>query len=354
MIPLGLLAGLTLAAGAEPQVQVTPVPGLTQLVKARRTTDGVIHVVADGPGGPRYGRSLDDGVTFGPAQPVVVAADLPAGLEFSAEDLAVGPDGRVHVVLSSNGWKLKRPQEEWGFYYAQLAPGDAVFTRLQNLNGRPSEGFSLTAGPNGLVVASFLSGRLFTQISTNGGTTFGPSTELNPTWNPCDCCTTALATGPDGKVALLYREETDNFRDPHVAVWEAGRPVAPRRTRLGQARWHLAGCPMTYFSLEATSSGYVAAWPTEGRVSFARLDAGGAMTPTGEVMTPGKTGMRQRVLALASPTGDILIAWTEAGSLRWQAYDSAGQARGATGQVPATGKHAVGVALPDGQFRLFL
>ena len=350
---LVLWAGNARVAGDVPSVSITPLPGLSQPVRARRGADGVIHVIADGPGGPRYARSLDDGVTFGPAQPVVVAADLPAGLEFAAEDLAVSPDGRVHVALSSNGWKLKRPQEEWGFYYTQLSPGGGAFAPLRNLNRKPSEGFALAAGANGMVVASFLSGRLFTQTSTNRGQTFGPYAELDPAWNPCDCCTTALAFGQDGQVALLYREETDNLRDPYVAVWDAGRPTPPRRTRLGEGHWHLAGCPMTYFSLEATRTGYVAAWPTEGRVRLARLDATGAMLTPGEIATPGKTGMRQRVLALESPEGTVLVAWNESGTLRWQLYDRSGQPLGAAGEASATGKHAVGVSLPGGQFRLF-
>lgn len=350
---LFLLAGAIRATGDDPRVRVTAIPGLIHLVKARRGPDGVVHVVADGPGGPRYARSDDDGVTFGPARPLVVAPELPPGLEFAAEDLAVGPDGRVHVALSSNGWKLKRPQEEWGFYYTQLPPGSDTFAPLRNLNRQPSEGFALTAGSNGLVVASFLSGKLFTQTSTNGGTTFGPAAELNPAWNPCDCCTTTLATGTDGQVALLYREETDNLRDPQVAIWEAGRPATLHRTRLGTDHWHLAGCPMTYFSLAATPAGYLAAWPTEGRVRFSRLDATGALQPPGEIMTPGKTGMRQRVLAVESSAGDVLVAWVEAGTLRWQRYDRAGQPHGATGEAPTTGKHAVGITLPDGRFRLF-
>lgn len=90
------------AIGGDEPVAVTVIPRLDHLVKAQRGPNGVIHVVADGPGGPRYARSTDDGMTFGPALPMVIATGLPAGLEFAAEDLAVGPDGRVHVALSSN------------------------------------------------------------------------------------------------------------------------------------------------------------------------------------------------------------------------------------------------------------
>ncbi len=344
-----LLGRFSLAA----EVVAAGVPGLGHIVKARRGGDGVIHVLADGPGGPRYARSSDGGVTFGPPMVVVVASDLPAGLEFAGEDLAVGPDGRVHVALSSNGWKLKRPQEEWGFYYAQLPAGGEAFTPLRNLNRKPSEGFALAAGTNGLVVASFLSGKLHTMVSEDAGKSFGPFAELNPAWNPCDCCTTALAFGSDGRTALLYREETDNLRDPHLALWEATRGTTLSRTRLGEGHWRLAGCPMTYFVLEPVPTGYLAAWPTEGQVRWARLDLAGKLLPPGEIAAPGTTGMRQHLVILESTGGTVLVAWQEREQVRWQRYDRRGQPIGVPGAAASTGKGVAGVPLTGDRFRLF-
>jgi len=45
------------------------------------------------------------------------------GLKFNAWDMAVSKEGRVHVAMGNNAWKLKLPQEEWALYYAALAPG---------------------------------------------------------------------------------------------------------------------------------------------------------------------------------------------------------------------------------------
>src|SRR5206468_3888524 len=87
--------------------------------------------------------------------------------------------------------------------------GAKAFSPVRNLNQKPSEGFALAADDRGMVTASFLSGKLFTMISRDNGETFTASAELNPAYDPCDCCTTSAAYGPDGKVALLYREETN-------------------------------------------------------------------------------------------------------------------------------------------------
>lgn len=151
----------------------------------------------------------------------------------------------------------------------------------------------------------------------------------------------------------MYREETDNLRDPHVALWNPLNSAPPKRSRLGTSHWKLEGCPMTYFSLEPTPHGFIAAWPTEGRVRFARLERTGSMLSPGEILTPGRTGMRQRALAVESPEGVVLVAWVESGTLRWQRYDRAGQPLGTTGESPTSGKHAVGVPGSQGGFRLF-
>src|SRR5947207_473347 len=190
------------------RVSAIRVPGDAKVVRAKLGADGIIHVLLDAEDGPRYLKSTDGGMTFSAPMTIVNAASQKPDLKFQAEDLAIGKDGRVHVAMSNNAWKLKLPEEEWGFYYANLAPGEKAFTPTRNVNRKPSEGFSLAADGRGNVSASFLSGKLYTMISRDNGQTFGEYAEPNPAWDPCDCCTTAAAYGADGKLALLYREET--------------------------------------------------------------------------------------------------------------------------------------------------
>lgn len=356
LISASLLLAATvavLAGEATGRVTAIRVPGVTNAVKAQCGADGTIDLLFDAEDGPQYARSRDGGVTFSPPMAVVDAAARKPGLKFSSEDLAVDQDGRVHVALSNNAWKLKLPQEEWGFYYARLTPDAKTFTPVRNINRKPSEGFSLAAGKDGAVTAGFLSGKLFTMVSRDGGETFSASAELNPAWNPCDCCTTSVALGTDGRAALLYREETDNERDIYVALWNPTRTTTPSRSRISGTPWKIAGCPMTYFAIAPTSTGYVTAWPTKGQVYFARLDQDGAVLPPGEILTPGTSGMRMGLLALAAADGVTLVGWKNKDGLGWQLYDAKGQPLGPPGTAPSPGNGAAGAVLQDGRFVLF-
>ena len=335
------------------RVSTVRVPGLVKVIKAQLGADGTIHLLGDLDSGPQYFKSQDGGITFSAPIAVVDSAARKPGLKFSAWDLAVGGDGSVHVALGTNAWQLKLPKEEWGFFYAKLAPGAKAFAPVRNINRKPSEGFSLAAGSRGAVTACFLSGKLFAMGSHDGGETFGEPAELDPAWKPCVCCTTSAAYGGDGRLALLYREETDNDRDMHLVLWDQARGGKPVRTRISGTPWKIAACPMTYFTIVPTAQGYVAAWPTKGQVYFARLDKDGVVLPPGEIKTPGTTGMRTGVLALSAADGATLIAWKHSDTLGWQLYDAKGQPQGSPDTAPSAGSGAAGVALPGGKFVLF-
>jgi len=134
------------AEQATGRVNAIRVPGAGQVRKAQLGADGTIHLLLNGADGPQYVNSRDRGLTFSaPIQIVDRAAQKP-GLEFDGEDLAIGKNGRILVAMSNNAWKLKLPEEQWGLYYATLLPGAKAFTRVRNLNLKPSEGLSLGCG----------------------------------------------------------------------------------------------------------------------------------------------------------------------------------------------------------------
>jgi hypothetical protein len=334
------------------KVTTVPAPGGGKPVVARTDKEGAVHLLFDSEGGPRYARSTDGGVTFGPAIPVVSGGSQPAGLEYSAWDMAVGEGGRVHVAMGTNAWKLKLPQEEWGYFYATLDPGSTAFSPVRNLNRKPSEGFSLAADDKGNVTACWLSDKLYANVSHDNGETFAPFVELNPSYNPCNCCTTSSAYGGDGRLAVLYREETKNERDMYLVLWDqAGGRTS--RTRVSETLWTLDACPMTYYTVTPDRGGFVVAWPTRGDVYFARLDGRGHPLPPGETKTPGRSGMRTGVLALNAPDGTTLVAWKNGGRLGWQLYGEGGKPLGQPGSVESPGNGAAGVVGKDGRFTLF-
>lgn len=351
---LCLMPSLAPALADDPAGKVTTVtiPDGGKPVVARMDRDGAVHLLFDSEGGPRYARSNDGGVTFAAAIPVVRGGLRAAGLEYSAWDMAVGRGGRVHVAMSTNAWKLKLPTEEWGYFYASLDPGESAFSPVRNINRKPSEGFSLAADERGRVTACWLSDRLYANVSRDNGETFGPNVQIDPRYNPCNCCTTSAAYGADGRLAVLYREETNNERDMYLVLWDQARGESTR-ARVGRTSWKLDACPMTYFTVTPDRGGFVAAWPTKGTIDFARLDGRGESSRLAEVETPGRSGIRTGLIALTSPDGSTLVAWKKDGRAGWQLYDAEGRPSGPPGSASGSGNGIAGVARQDGRFLLF-
>jgi hypothetical protein len=354
LVALALCAGSLTAGeiGPTTRVSVIRTPNGGTPAEARLGPDGTIHLIYTSSSDliPYYVKSPDHGATFSAPVPVVEQSARKPGLEFAATAMAVGQGGTVYAAMMTNNWKVKLPGVPEGLVFATLQPGAKAFTPVRSLNGRPSEGFSLAADDHGNVTAAWLADKLFINTSRDGGATFSPNAELNPAYDPCNCCTTRTVYGADGSLAVLYREETNNERDMYmVVVKKDGRQI---RTRISSTLWRINACPMTYYSLSATADGYTAAWPTKGEIYFARLDRDGRVMPPGEIKTPGRTGMRTGLVALGAGDGETLVAWKEQDQLRWEIYGRDGHPDGSPGSAPSAGKGAAGVV--DGnRFILF-
>jgi hypothetical protein len=222
---------------------------------------------------------------------------------------------------------------------------------VRNINRKPSDGFSLAADERGNVTACWLSDRLYANISRDNGETFGANVEIDPRYNPCNC-TTSAAYGEDGRLAILYREETNNERDMYLVLWDQARGETTR-TRVGRTLWKLDGCPMTYYTVTPDRGGVVPAWPTKGTIYFARLDGQGESSRLAEVETPGRSGIRTGVLTLSNPGGGTLVAWKTDGLAGWQLYDGEGQPSGPPASARSPGNGVAGVVGKDGRFILF-
>jgi hypothetical protein len=342
------------AGDRDRNVMTIPAPNNGKPVVAKTDAQGTIHLLYDMADGPRYAKSTDNGKSFGAAISVVDRASRKPGLKFDGWDMVVDKGGRIHVAMATNAWKLKLPQNEWGFFYASLEPGAKEFSPVRNINNKPSEGFSLAADDKGNVTACWLAGKLFANISRDNGKTFAPTVEIDPAYDPCNCCTTSTVFGADGKLAVLYREETNNERDMFLAFWDQERGQTSR-TRVSTTLWKFDSCPMTYYKISRTSDGFVAVWPTGTNydIYFARLDQKGKLLSSGEIKTPGRAGHRTGVLALSAPDGSTLIAWSKDKQLGWQLYDSKGRSSGSVGSARGSGDGVAGVVDRDGKYLLF-
>ncbi len=331
---------------------VVSVPDGGTPVAAKVDHAGTIHLLFDTADGPKYAKSTDNGKSFGDAIPAVDSGSRKAGLKFHGADMAVGKDGTIHVAMGTNAWKLKLPKNEWAMFYTRLEPGAKGFSPVLNLNNHPSEGFSLAADDKGNVTACWLSGKLYANVSHDNGKTFAPQVEIDPAFDPCDCCTTSANYGADGKLAVLYREETNNERDMYLILWDQDRGRVSR-TRISNTPWKINACPMSAYAISRTQDGFLSVWPTKGQIYFARLDNKGSAMPPGEVKTDGSAGMHTGMLGMSGADGTIVVAWKKDDQLNWQLFDSKGKSKGPPDSVRSPGTGVAGVVSNAGRFVLF-
>jgi hypothetical protein len=348
-----MLAGGSMAAthAREPNVRVIEVPHNGQKMFASVDAGGAIHVATQTRQGPRYLRSDDNGLHFSAALPMVVGRDDdPAGLEYTIWDFLVEANGQTHAAIGTNAWKLKLPKEQWGFYYTRRTPNSDTFVPLRNINGVPSEGFSLAADGKGRVTACWLEDKLYANISRDGGETFEPTVEVDPAADPCNCCTTAATYMSDGRLAIFYREETNNQRDMHLLLWDQATG-STSRSRISRTPWQVDTCPMTYYSVRNRGSGLVVAWPTQGKIYFTTLNAKpDSLNKVDEIATGGENGMRSGILALSNPAGETMVVWKKDDQLNWRLYNARNQPLGTTHSAKSPGKGAAAIVDREGQF----
>jgi hypothetical protein len=335
------------------RVAIIQTPNGGQPVEANLGSDGMIRLLYDsrGEGIPYYVRSSDGGLTFSRPVPIVDKTSRKPGLIFSGDAMAVGRGGAIYVATSTNNWKLKLPGVVEGLIYATLAAGANAFTPIRSLNGQPSEGFSLAADESGNVAATWLANKLYANFSRDSGKTFTPNAEISPSYNPCNCCTTRAVYGPDGNLAVLYREKAHDKRDMYIVILK--KDGGQLHTRVSSTLWEVNACPMTYYAISSTKNGYIAAWPTKGEIYFTRMDRNGKVVAPGEIKTPGRTGMRTGLIALEAPDGQALIAWKHQGELSWQLYSADGRPEGSPSSMPNKGAGVAGIVDKTGRFILF-
>src|SRR5216684_1674904 len=240
----------------------------------------------------------------------VTVIPVPNGGE--AADARITADGTIHLLYNSGDIP----------YYVKSTDNGATFSApipvVENAARKPD----LVFGASAMAVGK--GGAVYVAMMTNNWKT---------------------------KLAGVYCEETNDQRDMYLVIM--GKDGHEKRTLVSETLWKVNACPMTYYSISAAKDGYVAAWPTKGEIYFARLDKAGNRLPPGEIKTPGRSGMRTGLTALAAPDGKSLVAWKNLGVLGWQIYDEQGRPESAPGSVKSAGKGTAGVVDRNGRFILF-
>ena len=344
LLALTLSLAFTGIAFAAPPVRVAAVPEGGRVADAEVDASGAIHLVWVKGGDVWYAKSTSAGRAF--TTPLRVNSEPntahPPGM-FRGPDIALGAKGRVHVIWYTNGFQRQRPKDEWGVYYSHLDPAGTAFASARNLNHLPGDGYSLAADGRGNVAVLAMAGKLGVLISGDDGETFAPSREIADA-DPCECCATRSVFAADGTFFAAYRDKEANIRDMFLI---GGSDF--KRTRLSTVAWPINGCPMTGNSLAKAGAGLIAAWETNGAITFARLDSHGAPGASVEVAPRGKYP-----IALATADGAVCVSWKEASVLKWRLFDRANKPLGEPGSAPApAGDRFAGAVTREGEFVLF-
>jgi hypothetical protein len=326
---LGLLP-LPAAHGASviTPVKVVSTPG-GQVPDAEVGQDGSIHVAYVGGKDAWYIKSTDFGKTF--SAPLRINSEPgtvhPPNM-YRGPDIAIGKNGRVHVIWYVSAYQRKLPKDEWGVFYSYLDPGQSAFAASRNLNHKPSDNYSLAADHNGNLAVVWMAGKIYVSSSQDNGATFN---EISiPIADPCECCASRALFYGDSILSIAYREKADNMRDMHLLTRAKAQPTFTKQ-KISSTPWQLNACPMTGTFLSAGKTGQVMAWETKGQISYARLDSPGIASPK-EI----KAASRGKwPIALAAPDGSVLVSWKNGTNLFWQVRDPSDKVAGETQSQPS-------------------
>lgn len=350
MIPalLSVLIGVS-CTPPPPAVTILQVPNGGVTPDAEVGADGALHVAYVTGSDVYYAVSTDGGRSFGAPVRVNSEPNSAQAGAFRGPDLAIGPNGRAHVVWYTNAYQRRLPTEEWGVHYAYMDPGSAGFTPARNLNHIPSDNYSLAVDHTGNHVAVvWTADSAYLQWSTDGGQTFSAPERIEQA-NPCDCCATRAYFSVNGDLYIAYRDKTNNQRDMNLLV--RGREGAGfTRRPLSQTTWTIEGCPMTGAFLTGDGVSLLAAWETKGVVYYGVTDTGGRLQTPGEIRVADEG---RYPVALPLSGGGAVIAWKEETTLAWQMFDAAGRPTAPIQRRPGSSPHRPGGAKwPDGAIAL--
>jgi hypothetical protein len=330
---------------ASERVHFSSLPDKGEVPDAEIDPGGVVHVAYVVGEDAFYVKSSDNGKTF--SAPVRINSQPgtvhPANM-FRGPDLAIGKNGRVHVIWYVNAYQRKLPQDQWGVFYSYLDPEQSAFARGRNLNHKPSDNYSLAANAKGEMAVVWMAGKIFLTESMDNGETFGESTSI---WeaNPCECCASRALMKNEGTLFIQYREKQNNERDMYLLTRKGEGPFT--KQKISSTEWKINACPMTGCFLSGDAQRLATAWETKGEI-FYGMKTGASMPREVAVAKNGKWP-----IVLASSDGNVLVSWKDGETVKWQSFDQSGKFL----ELPQSRKsgnvnrHA-GVVLKDGSWLL--
>lgn len=236
--------------------------------------------------------SRDGGKTF--EAPVKVNDDtLPAA--HGMHSLEVDKSGRVYFAWLDERY-LKKDQE---MPPMEMNKPGANSNEMQHSHSEPNR-------------------EVYFAVSTDHGKSFAANKKIAE--NVCPCCKTSIATGPDGRLYVSWRQVLDdNFR--HIAVVSSidGGNIFTTPVIVSDDRWQLVACPV---------SGAPMAVDPENNLKIFWYTAGAAGAPgiyEAESKDGGKTFSPRILVSDQGGAGTPVVMQNTAGKLRLAFAAAAGQ-----------------------------
>jgi hypothetical protein len=308
--------------------------------------------------------SSDNGNTFfTPVQLNRVPRSVMGGRERGPK-IALGAGRTVHVI-----WISSRADQ---LLYTRGLPDAGDFTSPRNLLGAKTrlDGATVAADQRGNVFVAWLDGRLaedrrnplslpiFWAESQDGGQTFSKS-QTSPALRACSCCALKAIEDLEGGFDLAFRGAYNNVHDIYLARFAASETgLLPAIGKIHDDNWESKACPMSGPSLarSAQSALVWAAWMSRGRVYYAQsTDPAPLDQHFQEPHAPrgAHSSSQNHPLVLVNSQDQVLLAWEEGSTIRWQLANQAGKVlqSGNAGALPVNSK-AAGFVDQEGNFCL--
>lgn len=260
--------------------------------------------------------------------------------------VAVGRNGRVHVVWNGSSNAEPKPTEGAPLLYARLDDSGNAFEPQRNLMGKTAMldgGASVAADRSGNVDVvwhaapaadqeSETKRRVYLARSADDGATFQPEKSISLTNGVCGCCALRAFADRSGNLLVLYRAAT-TMTDRDITLLSSTNQGATF-TQVFTDPWATGSCPMSSASLVDSPHGVFAAWETKGKVQ-----ATSVLPPLREQFPTAAVsiGNRAKHPALAvNLRGEALCVWAEGtgwqkgGSVAWRGLDTKGKPTGET------------------------
>ena len=348
---LSLLLSLVTASAALAEVEVRRLPDGAMQPLAVTDDRGTVHLVwlqGDPKACDVFYQKFPGGRTNG-TSPVRVNRQPGSAIAIGTirgAQVALGRNGRVHVVWNGSSKAEPQPANGAPLLYSRLDDSGTTFEPERNLMGQTAMldgGASVAADRAGNVYViwhaapapdqeSETKRRVFMARSANDGADFQPEKPISLTNGVCGCCALRAFADRAGNLLVLYRAAT-TLADRDITLLSSANQGATF-TQVFTDPWATGSCPMSSASMVDSQLAVFAAWETKGEIRATGVSPGSMeLFPTAAV----STGNRAKHPALAvNLRGEALCAWAEGtgwqkgGSVAWRGLDAKGKPVGET------------------------